>query len=205
MKPAAKAQPDARLWERVENPSARRVLQAALESFAERGYHATTTRQIAQRAQLSPTAMYVHYRSKMDLLVIISEIGHAAVLDEVDATIADGVDHVDRVRRFVSSFTAWHARNHTLARVVQYEMHSIPADRFEPIRTLRRLTDRRLRELLEAGVAASDFLLDDVNTATLSILSLGIDVARWYDGDPEPDALAEGHAGLVMRMLGAST
>jgi AcrR family transcriptional regulator len=147
--------------------------------------------------------MYVHYRSKMDLLVIISEIGHAAVLEEVDAAIADGIDVVDRVRRFVRTFTAWHARNHTLARVVQYEMHAIPADRFAPIRSLRRETDQRLRALLEAGVAAADFVLDDVNTATLSILSLGIDVARWYDGHPEPEMLGRAQADLVVRMLGA--
>lgn len=195
---------DEHLWERVENASARRVLRAALESFAERGYHATTTRQISERANLSPTAMYVHYRSKMDLLVIISEIGHTAVLEEVEEAIAGGGDVVDRVGSFVRSFTVWHARNHTLARVIQYEMHAIPADRFEPIRALRRVTDLRLRELLKEGVDAGAFAVDDLNVATLSILSLGIDVARWYDGHPDPALLGAAQASLVMRMLRAT-
>lgn len=192
---------DPGLWDRVENESARRVLQAALESFAERGYHATTTRRISERAELSPTAMYAHYRSKMDLLVVISEIGHTAVLEEVDAAIAAGSGTTDRVHRFVHAFAAWHARNHTVARVLQYEMHTIPLERFDPIRTLRRETDLRLRELLRTGIAESAFAIDDLGLATVSILSLGIDVARWYDGEPAPEALGSAQAELVMRMI----
>jgi AcrR family transcriptional regulator len=194
---------DAHLWDSVENPSARRVLWAALESFSERGYHATTTRRISQRAELSPTAMYAHYRGKMDLLVIMAEIGHEAVLGEVDLAVAGGTGTVDRVHRFVCAFAAWHARNHTLARVAHGEMQAIPPERFGKIRILRRETTRRLRELLEAGVAESVFTIDDLGVTTVSILSLGIDVARWYDGRPAPETLAMAQSDLVMRMIGA--
>lgn len=195
---------DDHLWNRVENASARRVLTGALESFAARGYHATTTRQISERAELSPTAMYAHFRSKMDLLVFISEIGHAAVLEEVDEAIARGTDLGEQVSEFVRAFSAWHARNHTLARVIQYELHAIPADRFESIRDLRRITDQRLRKLLQDGTAAGVFAIEDLNLATLSILSLGIDVARWYDGHQEPADLGDAQSELVMRMIAAS-
>jgi AcrR family transcriptional regulator len=194
---------DARLWDKVENASARRVLWAALESFSERGYHATTTRQISERADLSPTAMYAHYGAKMDLLVLMSEVGHAAVVDEIDAAAAAGVDTVDSVRRFVHTFAAWHARNHILGRVVQYEMRTIPVERSERIRSLRRDITRRLRELLELGVAESVFTIDDLGVTTVSILSLGIDIARWYSGHPGAEELASAHADLVMRMIGA--
>jgi AcrR family transcriptional regulator len=195
---------DAQLWDKVENASARRVLWAALESFSERGYHATTTRQISERADLSPTAMYAHYRAKMDLLVLMSEIGHAAVVDEIAAASAAGVDTADSVRRFVHTFAAWHARNHILGRVVQYEMRTIPVARSERIRSLRRDITWRLRELLERGVAESVFTIDDLGVTTVSILSLGIDIARWYDGRPGPEELAGAHADLVMRMIGAA-
>ena len=48
------------------------------------------------------------------------------------------------------------------------------------------------------------FTISDLDATALAILSLGIDVARWYrDGiDPEPDALGEQYAGLVLMMLG---
>lgn len=37
-------------WSEVTPDAARRLLVAAVEAFAERGYHATTTRDIAGRA-----------------------------------------------------------------------------------------------------------------------------------------------------------
>jgi AcrR family transcriptional regulator len=194
---------DPALWAKVENASARAILTAALVSFSEDGYHATTTRRISERAGLSPTAMYVHYRSKMDLLVLLCEIGHAAVLEEVEAALAEGGDPADKIRRFVCVFVAWHARNHTLGRVVQYEMHTIPKERFEAIRDLRERTTRRLREVLDAGAAQSVFTIGDPLVTTISILSIGIDVARWYNGRPEPEALAAAQSELVMSMIGA--
>ena len=65
-------------WVEVTPDAARRLLVAAVEAFAERGYHATTTRDIAGRAGMSPAALYIHYKTKEELLHRISRIGHAA-------------------------------------------------------------------------------------------------------------------------------
>jgi len=45
------------LWLDVEPPASRRLLLAALDAFSEQGYFATTTRDISERAQLSPAAV----------------------------------------------------------------------------------------------------------------------------------------------------
>src|SRR5919109_2003429 len=63
-------------WEEVTPEAARRLLVAAVEAFAERGYHATTTRDIAGRAGMSPAALYIHYKTKEELLFQISKVGH---------------------------------------------------------------------------------------------------------------------------------
>lgn len=65
-----------------------RLLRAAVESFAERGFHATTTRDIATGAGMSPAALYIHYPSKAALLAEISRAGHAAALALVRAAVA---------------------------------------------------------------------------------------------------------------------
>jgi hypothetical protein len=53
---------------RVESPSIRRLLLAAVDSFWKSGFHASSTRDIAKRAKLSPAAVYVHFKSKEELL-----------------------------------------------------------------------------------------------------------------------------------------
>lgn len=201
VRPAPRPLYDESIWDHIEHASARRLLQAALEAFAARGYHAATTREISSLAGLSPTAMYVYYPSKVDMLVTISVLGHTAVLEAVDEATAEADGPAEYVHSFVHAFAAWHARNHTVARVIQYELGSVPADRFAEVRALRRKIDRRLRDALKAGVEDGSFTIADFDVTTLTILSLGIDVARWYNRRPSPDALGKAQADLILRML----
>jgi AcrR family transcriptional regulator len=60
-----------------------RLLEAAVTAFAEKGFHGTTTRDIAGAAGMSPAAVYVHHRSKEELLFLISREGHQQALDVV--------------------------------------------------------------------------------------------------------------------------
>ena len=62
-------------------PDARtRLAAAAIDAFAARGFHGTTTRDISTAAGMSPAALYVHYPSKEQLLYEISRSGHLDAL-----------------------------------------------------------------------------------------------------------------------------
>ncbi|WP_393085282.1 TetR/AcrR family transcriptional regulator [Streptomyces sp. LN704] len=192
-------------WAEVTPDAARRLLIAAVEAFAERGYHATTTRDIAGRAGMSPAALYIHYKTKEELLHRISRIGHDKALAIV-RTAADGEgDAAGRLTDAVRSFVRWHAGQHTTARVVQYELDALGPEARAEIIALRRQTDAAVRGIIEDGVAAGDFDVPDVPGTTLAVLSLCIDVARWFnvDGPRTPDEVGGLYADLVLRMVGS--
>jgi AcrR family transcriptional regulator len=193
------------LWPNVRPDAARRLMLSGLRSFAERGYQATTTRDIADGAGMSPAALYVHFPSKAALLAEISRRGHEGALELVTAAIGRGADPVSRIRNVVTDFVAWHAERHTVARVVQYELGSLPESDYAEVAALRRQIDRLVRDVIADGVRAGVFDVPDVRTAALAVLSLGIDVARWYtDHSPlTPAELGDHYAGLILRMLGA--
>ncbi|MQA24895.1 MAG: TetR family transcriptional regulator [Micromonosporaceae bacterium] len=180
-------------------------MMAAIESFARKGYHATTTRDIATAAGMSPAALYVHFPSKAAVLFAIARSGHEQALELVRGAIAASDDPEQRIRRIVEEFTAWHARRHRIARIVQYELHGLDAGDFDVVRRLRRQTDQLVRDVIADGVAAGRFQATDVPTAARAVLSLGIDVARWYTerAQPSPDELGRQYADLVLRMLRA--
>ena len=57
-----------------DNRSVRdKILAAAVQLFAEYGYHAATMRDIAQIAGIQAASIYYHYPSKQTLLVEIME------------------------------------------------------------------------------------------------------------------------------------
>ncbi|MCU7825595.1 TetR/AcrR family transcriptional regulator [Kitasatospora sp. DSM 101779] len=199
-------QATADLWPGERTEAARRLLLAAVESFARRGYHATTTRDIATGAGMSPAALYIHYPSKAALLSEISRTGHRATLDLVEQAEASSGEPVEQMRRLVEEFTAWHARGHTVGRIVNNELHALPEDAFADVAELRIRIEDTVRRIIEKGVARGEFEVPDSRTAARAVTSLGIDVARWYtDRSTEsPEELGRRYGTLVLRMLGSA-
>jgi AcrR family transcriptional regulator len=195
------------MWPEVQPDAARRLMLSGLRSFAERGFHATTTRDIATGAGMSPAALYVYFPSKVGLLFAISRSGHEQTLAMVSAAIAKGgADPVASMRHVVREFVAWHAERHTVARVVQYELGALPAEEYAVVADLRRQTEKLVRDVISAGVAAGVFDVPDVRVAARAVLSLGVDVARWYTDRSRttPAELGAQYSGLILRMLGVT-
>jgi AcrR family transcriptional regulator len=183
-----------------------RLLDAAVRAFAERGFHGTTTRDIAAAAGMSPAALYVHHRSKEELLYLISRSGHQRTLALVRDGVAGSEDPAEQLVTVVRQFAIDHARGHTGARIVNYELAALSPEHFEEIRQIRQSIDHEVRHLVESGVAAGVFHVRDAGMAALALLSLGIDIARWYrdEGTWTPEDIGDHYAELALRIVGAN-
>jgi len=158
-------------------------MEAAVDAFADKGYHATSTRDIAARANMSPAGVYVHFASKQDLLFQLCQRGHVLAL-EVVATARESADTPRaQLVAIVSAFARWHARQFSTARIVQYEFSHLTPEHRTEVLALRKQIDAVVSDVLHAGVASGDFDVPDVAVTTLALQSLTIDVARWYDPD----------------------
>ena len=190
----------------TESTDARaRLIAAAVESFAGKGFHGTTTRDIASGAGMSPAALYVHHRSKEELLYLISRSGHERTLDLVREAVATSPDPVDQLLAVVRAFTTHHARSHTTARIVNYELAALTGPHLETIVAIRRAIEQTMRDVVDAGVDSGVFRTSNPQMTALALLSLGIDVARWYrdDGEWEPTEIADYYCEAALRIVGA--
>jgi AcrR family transcriptional regulator len=181
-----------------------RLQQAALSAFAEKGFHGTTTRDIAAAAGMSPAALYVHHKTKEELLYLISRGGHERTLRIVRAAITSTDDLGEALHRVVYDFAVDHARTHTRARIVNYELAGLTDEHYQVIRDIRRRIEQEVRDLVERGAAAGVFHTPDPAMTTLALLSLGIDIGRWFrdDGRWSPEEVGAHYAALAMRMVG---
>lgn len=193
------------MWDAVAPDASRRLLRAAVDSFGELGYHGTSTRHIAAGAGMSAGALYVHYRTKADLLFQIALTVHESVLAELEGAV-DGVEGPPaRVRALMYAFACWHARHHRAARVIQNELGALGAPHAARIAALRRRVRALVRDEVRAGVAAGVFDVADVEGTARAMSSLAIDVCRWYrpEGARTPEDVGALTAHLCLRMLGA--
>lgn len=182
-----------------------RLLGAAAGAFADKGFHATTTRDIASRAGLSPSGVYVHFSSKEDLLHALSHSGHEVALELVQSAAASPGDPAERLAQIMSGFAQWHADHHEVARVVQYEFPHLTPEHRVDVLALRKQIDSIVRSVLDEGVAAGQFSVDDVHHTALALMSLCIDVARWYSPaiSRTPAEIGTTYAALGLRLVAA--
>lgn len=182
-----------------------RLLEAALTAFAERGFHATSTRDIAAAAGMSPAAVYVHHRSKEELLHQISLEGHRVTLDLVRTAIASSTDPVGQLAATARDFATHHARHRTSARVVNYELAALSDEHRAEVGELRRAIAGEIRGVVQRGVTAGAFDVTEPEITATALLSLGIDVARWYDpsGTWTPERIGDAYAAMALRIVGA--
>lgn len=191
-------------WQDVQPAPARRLLVAAVQAFADRGYHATTTRDISTRVGLSPAGVYVYYKSKEELLYQICLVSHSHSLTAIRTAAARcDDDPVAQIASVIGDFTAWHARYHIPARVINYELAALSPEHYDEIVGLRHQIDLVVRSTLEQGVTSGVFAVADVIGTARALLSMTIDVARWYrsSGRQAPEDIGRLYADLAIRMV----
>jgi len=192
------------LWREDLGTVQRGLLTSAVRCFAANGFHATTTRDIAEGVGLSPAALYVHFPSKELVLFEIIRVGHERVLEHLqDPSVIPPTGAADRLRAIVSVYTAWHARHHVAARVCQLELTGLTTEHYDEIVAVRRRTNAFFRDAVARGVADGSFAQVDVNRVTRAMLSLSIDLVRWYrlDGPDSPERLGEFYADLALKLV----
>jgi AcrR family transcriptional regulator len=194
----------AALWSEEFGDVARGLLSSAVRCFAGNGYQATTTRDISAGAGLSSGALYVHFPTKELVLYEIIRVGHESALAAVQGPdVEQAPDASARLRLIVSRYAAWHARHHVAARISQYELARLDPEHYEVILELRHRTNECFRAAVASGVEDGTFAPVDVNRVVRGILSLGIDLIRWYNlkGADAPEALGDFYADLALRMV----
>ncbi len=168
------------LWTASSSASMHRVLMAAAEEFAVKGFHGATTRDIARRAGLSPAAMYQHYESKEEVLNDLILVTHEAILGRMEEAQLHGSDPVQRLRWVVTVLATFHAEIKILTRLASNELHCLSTTHREPIVEMRRRMYLLIKRCLVEGIAVGRFATTDANMATLAIISMAIGVSQWF-------------------------
>lgn len=181
------------------------LLQVALKCFAEKGFHGTSMRDIAHRADASIAAIYYYFPSKADILRhVMLGVTQDLILSLEQAREAAGPDAARQLGAVVRAHVRLHTERQSESFIGNTELRSLaPIDR-DHIVALRDRVAENFREPILAGTRRGTFKCAYPHEATLAILTMCTAVAAWYraGGGETPQSLADRFATLALSMVG---
>ncbi|MBZ5739853.1 TetR/AcrR family transcriptional regulator [Nocardioides mangrovi] len=183
-----------------------RLHAAALTLFAERGYHGTGIRQLADAAGLSSASLYHYMGTKEDLLVAIMRASLGELVEKGEGIAADlRRTPRDRLVDLVGLHVTTHALAPDQTRVVDDEVRVLSTEARREVVALRDRYEAAWQRVLEDGAAAGSFTMTDPALTRRALLEMCSGVARWWTprGPLGPDEVAGEYAVLALRLVGA--
>ncbi len=170
--------------EEVARLKRERIVGIAAELFYERGYENTSLDSVAERMSVTKPFIYAHFASKAELLAEICSRGIASALDALNGVLeTPGRTPTERLAEVGQRFMAAVLTSQRHVAIFTREEKHLRADDFHRINDMRREFDRKLVGLLDEGVAAGEFRLQDTRMAALAIGGMVSWAYVWYRPD----------------------
>lgn len=178
------------------------ILQMAGHLFSQRGYHATSIRDLAKALNLQGGSLYAHIASKEELLLEV--VRQAAERFQKVLEALPPEDPAARMKALVKGHLRVIAEELPRATVFFHEWKHLSPPLLEEAKALRRRYEEGVQGVIAEGVEKGVFRVEDLRLATLFVLSALNWTYQWYrkDGPLSLEALAEAYAGMLLRALG---
>jgi AcrR family transcriptional regulator len=184
-----------------------KILQAALEVFAQKGYHRALVDDIVRTSRTSKGAVYHHFTNKEALFLALVDEFSARLAEAVATGIAGAHGALGKVEAALTAGLETFARHRDLARILLLESVSLgPAYQSKRLEVHGRFA-ALIQAYLDDAVAEGSIPPLDTRVATLAWLGAVNEVViQWlYSG--RPDLMTEAVPALtplLLRSIGAT-
>ncbi|GHO60633.1 TetR/AcrR family transcriptional regulator [Ktedonobacter robiniae] len=165
----------------VEGRSMREnILAAAVQLFAEYGYHAAPLRDIARLAGIQAASIYHHYPNKQSLLVEIMETYMKRLNSQLETLLRTYDDPRERLREAIANHIRLHTSNKAEFFIIDTELRSLEGEQRAHIVELRDIYDRLLQGMLQDGMERGVFRPSDTKVTSYAVIAMCTQVSSWF-------------------------
>lgn len=182
------------------------VRNAALTLFAERGFHGTSLKEIAEELGIRTPSLYNHIDSKGSLLseIVLSTLD--GVVGDFDRVLAEHEGPVGRLRAATAVYALRHATHRREALVVNQDTVHLEEPDKSVAQRIRRQHEHGFRQLIVDGMSEGVFSVESAKVASFAIREMCVSVARWFREDGELAAIevARQYSDYALNIVGAA-
>jgi AcrR family transcriptional regulator len=179
------------------------ILQMAGHLFSQRGYHATSIRDLAKALNLQGGSLYAHIASKEELLLEVVRQA-AARFQEVLKSLPQAGPK-EKMVALVKGHLRVIAEELPRATVFFHEWKHLSLPLLKEAKALRDRYEEGVQRVIAEGVEQGVFRVANLRLATLFVFSALNWTYQWYrpEGPMSLEELAEAYAQMVLKALGA--
>ena len=157
-----------------------RVQRAALTLFAEKGFHGTGIRDLANAAGLTTSTLYHYMANKDDLLVEIM-VGAITPLKQAVERILVEVDGPAAALSAIVEHHVWvHATERLATLVADTEVRALTGERRQRVLALRDGYEQLWRKAIADGIEGGQFVAESPGVAARALLQMATGVSHWF-------------------------
>lgn len=174
------------------------IVAAAARFFAEQGYHTVGMREIADAVGIKGASLYNHFASKEEILYAIAlkmtrdpQEQHLPLLDAAGSP-------TERLTALVEAHVRNLAGNRVEHLVSLRELPALTPEHHAKVTDYRKYYQRRVRDVIAAGVRVGEFAVDDPSRAAIAVLDMMNGISWWLHDDHDIDELVATYVGFTI-------
>lgn len=156
------------------------IFDAAASLFTEKGFHATSMRDIADAVGMQKGSLYYHISGKEELLFRISYAAISAITQQLEEIATAPLTPPEKLRAVIENHVETLCDRLDLMSVFLKESHTLTAEQQAQILTYRRRYEELLQGVLQQGIEAGEFRPMDVGAVTDGLLGMLNWMTYWY-------------------------
>jgi AcrR family transcriptional regulator len=157
----------------------RQLLDAALEVFVARGYHAAAMDEIAERAGVSKPVLYQHFPGKQELYLALLDESVERLIDGLRTALRSNADNRERVNATFAAYFGYVAEHSGTFRLVfESDFTSEPAVR-ERLEAANRVCADMISQVIKEDAGLGE---DEAHLLSIGLLGMAQVSARHWLG-----------------------
>jgi AcrR family transcriptional regulator len=176
------------------------ILDAAVQIFGQKGFHAASMQDIAVAVNLQKGSLYHYVSSKQEILVEVLDQSIKFLTDNMESVMQLDLPANEKLRLAMRVYLQEMLENQDKASVLLLEHRSLEPEYRARHIPLRDKFERLWQELINEGVSQSLFNCEDPAITARAILGVMNWAVTWYrpDGSLNPGEIAEQFADLFL-------
>lgn len=178
------------------------VLRTAARLFNEKGFHATSLDEVAERLHVTKPTLYHYVRSKDEILFACVQTGLQTMRDAIAQRGAAGGSALDQLEAGMRAYTRIVTQDFGMC-LIRIGEDPLPEESRTELRRLKREIDLEFRGLIVRCVAEGSVRPVDPKLAAFTLAGAVSWVGRWYrpGGPLAPEQIADACCDLLLSGL----